>query len=147
MNVVIRPELAVGSCGTDIKASTAQCVKEQGSPPTVNQLAFSIEGDMIVGKKALASRIFSTEIVGPVFVGAEGSIGGGFQQETGIVHEPGHESKVVLWREITNGVVAKNCFAEEGRGGPVAGCESGWRGGRDFGDFDVGGGSGLNGRV
>jgi hypothetical protein len=36
MNVVVSPELSVGSRGTDIKASTAQRVKEQGSPPTVN---------------------------------------------------------------------------------------------------------------
>jgi len=121
MNVVLRPEFAVGSCGTDIKASTAQCVKEQGSAPTIDQLAFSIEGDMIVGKKSLTGGIFSTKKVGPVFVGAEGSIGGGFQKEPGIVHEPGHESKVVLWRKISIGVVAKNGFAQKGRG-LVGGC-------------------------
>jgi hypothetical protein len=76
---------------------------------------------MIVGKKSLVGRIFSTKKVGPVFVGAEGSIGGGFQKEPRIVQEPGHECKVILWREICIGVVAKNGFSEK-RNGLVRGC-------------------------
>ena len=116
MNVILSPELAVRSCGTDIKASAAQCVKEQGSAPTVNQLAFGVQGDMIVGKKSFVGRIFSAEKVGPVFVGAEGPIGSRLQEKLRVVHESGQESKVILWREVCIGVVAKNCFSEKGRG-------------------------------
>jgi hypothetical protein len=114
MNVVVSPELPVGPGRTDIIAPTAQCVKEQGSPPTVNQLAISIERDMIVGQKSLVARILSTKKVGPVFIGAQGSIGGRFEQQPRVIHEPGHESEVVLWREIGIGVVAKNCFTQQG---------------------------------
>jgi hypothetical protein len=67
---------------------------------------------MIIRKKSLMGRIFSAKKIGPVFVGAEGSISSGFQQELRIVHEPGHESKVVLWWKIGVGVVAKNAFSE-----------------------------------
>jgi hypothetical protein len=106
VDIIVGPEFVVRPGGSDIEASTAQCVKEQRSAPTVYQLAIGIQSHMIIREKSFVGRIFSTKKVGPVFVGAEGSIGGGFEEELGIVHEPGHESKVVLWWKIGVGVVA-----------------------------------------
>ena len=115
MNVVIGPQLAVGSCGADFKAASANRMKEQRGAPTIDELAIGIQGDMLIWEKTVAREVFSAKEIGPIFVGAEGTVCCGFEQEAGIVHEAREESEIVLGGKVCIGVVAKDSFAKEGK--------------------------------
>jgi hypothetical protein len=87
LNVILGPKPPVRTSGPDLETAAPQRVKKERSSPTVDQLALTVEANMLIRDEPLTRRVLATQSLGPILIGAKWPICGGFDKEREVIHQ------------------------------------------------------------